>query len=73
MIRVCDTNKLYLRLVYEMWDSMICKIKMVIYDHEGNLPSDFSSFYDVIHRILLAHWTKHSTPLHCLAYSLNPR
>ncbi|XP_052195081.1 uncharacterized protein LOC127803091 isoform X3 [Diospyros lotus] len=73
MIRVCDTNKPCLHLVYEMWDSMIFNMKKVIYDHESKLPSDFSSFFHVIHRILLARWTKHSTPLHCLAHSLNPR
>ncbi|XP_052201701.1 uncharacterized protein LOC127807702 [Diospyros lotus] len=33
----------------------------------------FHHFFHVIHRILLARWTKHSTPLHCLAHSLNLR
>ncbi|XP_012831558.1 PREDICTED: uncharacterized protein LOC105952541 [Erythranthe guttata] len=34
MIRVCDTDKPCLHLVYEMWDAMIEKVKKVIYDHE---------------------------------------
>ncbi|XLR38554.1 hypothetical protein S83_023214, partial [Arachis hypogaea] len=32
-----------------------------------------SSFYNVVHSILVQRWTKSSTPLHCLAHSLNPR
>ncbi|XP_057989097.1 uncharacterized protein LOC110643499 [Hevea brasiliensis] len=35
MIRVCDTDKTCLHLVYELWDSMIEKVKQVIFDHEG--------------------------------------
>ena len=35
VLRVADTNKPYLHLVYEMWDSMIEKMKVAIYRHEG--------------------------------------
>ncbi|KAL9682294.1 hypothetical protein QQ045_014089 [Rhodiola kirilowii] len=77
MIRVCDTDKPSLHLVYEMWDVMIEKVKRVIYEHEHIENDDFefasSTFYDVVHTILVARWTKSSTPLHCLAHSLNPR
>ncbi|XP_058007979.1 uncharacterized protein LOC110662435 [Hevea brasiliensis] len=73
MIRVCDTDKPCLHLVYELWDSMIEKVKQVIFDHEGKQADGFSPFYYVVHRILVDRWAKSNTPLHCLAHSLNPR
>ncbi|XP_057999043.1 uncharacterized protein LOC110673033 [Hevea brasiliensis] len=73
MIRVCDTDKPCLNLVYELWDSMIEKVKQVIFDHEGKQADGFSPFYYVVHRILVDRWAKNNTPLHCLAHSLNPR
>nr|XP_043619314.1 uncharacterized protein LOC122591158 [Erigeron canadensis] len=73
MIRFCDTDKPYLHLVYEMWDSMIEKVKAEIYKKERRPLSARSIFYDVVHQILVARWAKNNTPLHCLAHSLNPR
>ncbi|XP_039050202.1 uncharacterized protein LOC120191296 [Hibiscus syriacus] len=73
MLRVCDTNKSCLHLVYELWDSMIEKVKCEIYKKEKRHLSDFSPFYHVVYGILIAHWIKSYTPLHCLAHSLNPR
>ena len=73
MIRVCDTDKPCLHLVYEMWDSMIGKVKKVIYKHEGKRLDELSLFYEVVHQILVSRWAKGNTPLHCLAHSLNPR
>ncbi|KAK1579040.1 hypothetical protein Q3G72_035113 [Acer saccharum] len=35
--------------------------------------NDSSRFFDVVYGILVERWTKSSTPLHCLAHSLNPR
>ena len=32
-----------------------------------------STFYKIVHEILIDHWTKSSSLLHCLAHSLNPR
>ncbi|XP_030945945.1 uncharacterized protein LOC115970452 [Quercus lobata] len=56
MLRIADTDKPCLHLVYKMWDSMIEKLILgVVYD------------------ILIDRWTKNSTPLHCLAHSLNPK
>ncbi|CAH1435544.1 unnamed protein product [Lactuca virosa] len=72
MIRACDTDKPCLHLVYEMWDSMIEKVKIEIYKKEKRPTSQISCFYDVVHRILVARWTKNNTPLHCLAHSLHP-
>ncbi|XP_022040534.1 uncharacterized protein LOC110943081 [Helianthus annuus] len=72
MIRVCDTDKPCLHLVYEMWDSMIEKVKAEIYKKEKLPLSAHSIFYDVVHQVLVARWTKNNTPLHCLAHSLNP-
>ncbi|CAA7031779.1 unnamed protein product [Microthlaspi erraticum] len=73
MIRFCDTDKPSLHLVYEMWDSMIEKVKGEIYKREKRALAEMSPFYDVVYDILVARWTKSSTPLHCLAHSLNPR
>ncbi|CAL5368910.1 unnamed protein product [Camellia sinensis] len=73
MIRVCDTDRPSLHLVYDMWDTMIEKVKMVIYKHEGKQLEDESTFYNVVHQILVDRWNKNNTPLHCLAHSLNPR
>jgi len=60
-------------LVYEMWDSMIENVKKVIYRHERKGEGEESIFYKVVHEILIDCWTKSSSPLHCLAHSLNPR
>ncbi|XP_056692238.1 uncharacterized protein [Spinacia oleracea] len=73
MIRLCDTDKPCLHLVYEMWDSMIEQVKLEIYKKEGRPNSEFSPFYHVVYEILVARWAKSNTPLHCLAHSLNPR
>ncbi|GKA37840.1 putative hAT dimerization domain, ribonuclease H-like superfamily protein [Tanacetum coccineum] len=66
-------NEPCLHLVYEMWDFMVEKVKVEIYKHEGKSPEMSSSFYNVVYDILVARWTKSSTPLQCLAHSLNPR
>nr|XP_043613038.1 uncharacterized protein LOC122585009 [Erigeron canadensis] len=73
MIRACDTDKPCLHLVYEMWDTMIDKVKLEIYKKEKLQVSQRSIFYDVVHGILVARWAKNKNPLHCLAHSLNPR
>ncbi|KAK4567595.1 hypothetical protein RGQ29_003383 [Quercus rubra] len=73
MLRIADTDKPCLHLVYEMWDSMIEKVKAVIYRHEGLEDDQYSSFWGVVNDILIDQWTKNSTPLHCLAHSLNPK
>jgi len=53
MIRVTDTDKPSLHLVYDMWDTMIEKVKVVIYRHEGKKDNEQSSFYDIVHKILV--------------------
>ena len=73
MLRAADTEKPCLHLIYEMWDSMIEKVKTVIYRKEGKGPLDESEFFNVVNDILQDRWLKSNTPLHCLAHSLNPR
>ncbi|XP_049369458.1 uncharacterized protein LOC125834347 [Solanum verrucosum] len=69
---VIDGPKLH--LIYDMWDSMIEKVKKVIFEHEGkDLISGQSNFCDTIHDILVARWNKSNTPLHCMAHSLVPK
>ncbi|XP_038715219.1 uncharacterized protein LOC120008915 isoform X1 [Tripterygium wilfordii] len=73
MLRACDMDKPCLHLVYDMWDSMIEKVRLAIYRKEGKRVEESSKFYDVVHGILVSRWNKNNTPLHCLAHSLNPR
>ena len=73
MLRAADTDKPCLHLIYEMWDSMIEKVKSIIFSKEGLGPLDTSTFFNTIDDILQQRWLKSSTPLHCLAHSLNPR
>ncbi|KAJ7961382.1 Dimer_Tnp_hAT domain-containing protein [Quillaja saponaria] len=73
MLRVTDTNKPTLHLVYDMWDTMIEKVRATILRHEEKEVNDQSTFYDVVYYILIDRWTKSCTPLHCMAHSLNPR
>ncbi|XLS74004.1 hypothetical protein HN51_030869 [Arachis hypogaea] len=56
-----------------MWDTMIKKVKSAIYFYERKDEQESLSFYNVVHSLLIQRWTKSSTPLHCLAHSLNPR
>ena len=73
MLRNCDTDRPCLHLIYDMWDTMIEKVKTAIYKKEGKRHEEPSSFYIVVHDILVDRWNKNNTPLHCLAHSLNPR
>ncbi|XP_075659018.1 uncharacterized protein LOC142628868 [Castanea sativa] len=73
MLRMADTDKPCLHLMYEMWDSMIEKVKAAIYRHEGLEDDQHCSFWSVVYDILIDRWTKNCTPLHCLAHSLNPK
>ncbi|XP_074342711.1 uncharacterized protein LOC141680360 [Apium graveolens] len=73
ILRFSDTDKPSLYLVYDMWDDMIEKVKNIIYRHEKKELFEESPFYDVVYTILIARWTKSSSPIHCFAHSLNPR
>ena len=64
MLRVCDTDAPTLHLVYDMWDTMIEKVKVAIYRHEGKRADEHSAFYEVVYSILIDRWTKSNTPLH---------
>ena len=44
MLQVADTEKPCLHLVYEMWDSMIEKVKAAIYQHKGLEDDEYISF-----------------------------
>ena len=73
MLREADTDRPTLHLIYDMWDTMIEKVKASIYRFEGKELSEESSFYSVVYKILVDRWNKSNTPLHCLAHSLNPK
>nr|XP_007132377.1 hypothetical protein PHAVU_011G089700g [Phaseolus vulgaris]ESW04371.1 hypothetical protein PHAVU_011G089700g [Phaseolus vulgaris] len=72
VLRKTDTDMASLHLVYGIWDSMIENVKRVIDQHERKTEVEYSSFFKVVELILIDRWTKSSTPLHCLAHSLNP-
>ena len=44
MLQVADIDKLCLHLVYEIWDSMIEKVKAAIYQHKGLEDDEYISF-----------------------------
>ena len=71
MLQVADTDKPCHHLVYEMWDSMIEKMKATIYRHEGLEDDEYSSFWSVVYDMLIDRWTKNCISLHCLTHSLN--
>ena len=62
MIRDCDMDKPCLNLVYDMYDTTIEKVKLTMCKHEGKRIDEFSSFYDVVHQILIDRWNKNNTP-----------
>ncbi|KAL5141118.1 hypothetical protein HKD37_09G024520 [Glycine soja] len=49
-----------------------CLHLKVIYRHERKGEGEESTFYKVVHEILINRWTKSSSHLHCLTHSLNP-
>ena len=53
MLQAADTNRPCLYLVYEMWDSMIEKVKAVIYWHEGLEDDEYNSFFNVVYDKLI--------------------
>ncbi|CAN6707289.1 unnamed protein product [Malus baccata var. baccata] len=64
VIRMADTDKPCLHLVYEWWDAMIEKVKAAIYRNERKALHEKKQLFDMVYRILLERWTKSSTPLH---------
>ena len=73
MLRAADTDRPTLHLMYDMWITMIEKVKAIIFRHEGKQEGEVSTFYNVMYDILIDRWTKNCTTLHCMAHSLNPK
>eukprot|EP01018_Ginkgo_biloba_P029624 Gb_01449 [translate_table: standard] len=70
MICLTDTDTPCLGEVYEGMDSMFEKIREVIRLEEKD---ESETFYNEIQDIIVKKWNKMTTPLHTLAYALNPR
>jgi len=71
MLRSADLDAPKLHLVYDMWDTMIEKVKAIIFEQEGkDLIVGQSNLFYTIQEILVARWNKSNTPLHCMAHSL---
>lgn len=73
MLRSADIDGPKLHLIYDMWDSMIEKVKKVIFENEGKDFISGQSNFDTIHNILMARWNKSNTSLHCMAHYLVPK
>ena len=58
MLRATDTDRPTFHLVYDMWDTMIEKVKTIIFRHEGKQEGEVSTFYNVVYDILIDRWTK---------------
>ncbi|TYG46552.1 hypothetical protein ES288_D11G265100v1 [Gossypium darwinii] len=52
MLRIMDTDKSTLHLVYEIWDEMIEKVKTSIYRHEGKKGDERLILYEVPNHLL---------------------
>lgn len=56
----------------EMWDSMIEKVNNAINRYERKKESEGSTLHEVVHSILIDHWTKSSTsPIFSLFFKSN--
>ncbi|XP_075099048.1 uncharacterized protein LOC107821901 [Nicotiana tabacum] len=74
MLRSVDLDCPKLYLIYDMWDTMIEKVKVIVFEHEGkDLITGQSNFFATIQGILVARWNKSNTPLHCMSHSLVPK
>lgn len=73
MLREADTDIPTLHLIYDMWDTMVEKVKTSIYRLDMKDFSEDSSFHLVVYKILVDKWNKSNTLIHYLAHSLNPR
>ncbi|XP_059650540.1 uncharacterized protein LOC132296346 [Cornus florida] len=73
-LRLANTDAPVLHLIYDMWDTMIEKVKFRIFVHDKqDMLTGQSNFFDVIHNILETRWNKSNNPLHCMAHSLVPK
>jgi hypothetical protein len=73
-LRFADIDKPILGEVYEGWDSMIESMRTIILQNESSeYGTPTKIFFTTIQDILISRWNKNCTPLHCLAYSLNPK
>ena len=70
LLRMFDTDMPNLGEVYEDIDSMIEKIRVVINAKENELDEFFDR---EVKDILTKRWNKITTPLHLLAYAVNPK
>eukprot|EP00253_Pinus_taeda_P003127 PITA_03127 len=70
LLHMFHTDMPNLGEVYEGIDSMIEKIRLVINAKEND-PDEI--FYGEVKDILTKRWNKMTTPLHLLAYALNPK
>nr|XP_048320609.1 uncharacterized protein LOC125419190 [Ziziphus jujuba var. spinosa] len=78
MLQVASTDTLVLHLIYDMWDSMIERVKKFIFDHKGKDLFDGSLVFFIfcfyaIHEILESRWNKSNTHVHCMTHSLVPK
>ncbi|KAL7178003.1 hypothetical protein ACSBR2_031208 [Camellia fascicularis] len=62
MLRAAHTDALVLHSIYDLWDTMIENVKAIIFEHEDkDHITRQPDFFDTIHEILEARWTKNNT------------
>ncbi|KAH9296658.1 hypothetical protein KI387_044238 [Taxus chinensis] len=70
MIRYTDTDNACIGEIYDGIDSMLEKIRDIIQQKEQD-PEE--KFYSEVKNVIMRRWNKMTTPLHLLAYALNPK
>nr|XP_016483409.1 PREDICTED: uncharacterized protein LOC107804097 [Nicotiana tabacum] len=59
MLRSADLDCPKLHPIYDMWDTMIEKVKVIVFEHEGkDLITGQSNVFATIQGILMARWNK---------------
>ncbi|XP_060210731.1 uncharacterized protein LOC132637694 [Lycium barbarum] len=79
ILRSADLDCPQLHLIYDMWDTMIEMVKVIVFEHEQKdlIAGQFFFIpfmqFDTIYAILVARWNKSNTPLHSMAHSVVPK
>jgi hypothetical protein len=68
LIMYADSYSPNIGEIYESIDSMIGKIKSIMYQRGPTLD-----FFNEIQKLIEKRWSKLNTPLHMVAYALNPK
>jgi len=68
LIRYADSDSANLGEIYESIDSMIGHVKSIVRQRDPSLES-----FNEIQKLIEKRWNRMNTPLHMVAYALNPK